>query len=331
MATTAQPPSSSSKRERTRAGLVAAGRALITEKGVSGLRIQEITERAGVALGSFYNYFGSKEDLVDAIVGESLHAVAEALAAGVYEQDQDPAELVFLAVLRFVSIAYEDPDFARLVVHLNHADALFMEQVDPPARRVVEEGVARGRFKVADVDVATIGIRGGALALMRSIVDGRVGRRAALDYAESCVRSLGLTRRRGGGGGSLRGCRRSRSDRLTRPDTYAGQPVQRMCMIPADEGAIDHRSCRRCGDLRRPVVRRCYAADGDGDAAGWGQVDGDGGCAAGDAVGSDPDSGVAGADRGDLRLGPGRFSGASRSRSGCARAGRIAGCGAWFA
>src|SRR3954467_7412214 len=157
----------SGRRERTRAALLRAGRELITAKGVAGLRVTEITEGAGVALGSFYNHFESKEDLVETVVADSLGSLAETLATPA--ADQDPAELVGFAIRRFVGFANEDPDYARLVVHLDHADALFMRAVYPAARRALELGVTSGRLVVPDVEVAVVTMLGGALALMRAI------------------------------------------------------------------------------------------------------------------------------------------------------------------
>jgi AcrR family transcriptional regulator len=180
-----------SRRERTRGNLVRAGRDLITEKGVAGLRISEITEGAGVALGSFYNHFGSKEELVEAVVADSLGALAETVATKT-TADQDPAELVSIAIRRFIGIAYEDPDSAQLVVRLEHADALLVESVHPPARRAVDEGIASGRFSVPDTATAVTGIIGGALTIMRAIADGRVGPGAQSAYAELALRALGL-------------------------------------------------------------------------------------------------------------------------------------------
>lgn len=179
------------RRERTRRNLVRAGRELITEKGVAGLRISEITEGAGVALGSFYNHFGSKEELVEAVVADSLGALAEAVATKT-TADQDPAELVSIAIRRFIGIAYEDPDSAQLVVRLEHADALLVESVHPPARRAVDEGIASGRFSVPDTATAVTGIIGGALTIMRAIADGRVGTGAQDAYADLSLRALGI-------------------------------------------------------------------------------------------------------------------------------------------
>jgi AcrR family transcriptional regulator len=172
---------------------MAAGRALITEKGVAGLRIGEITDRADVALGSFYNHFESKEELVDAVVGESLEALAESVAgADVDLADVDPAEVVAAAIRRFVRLADDDPDFAQLCVHLNHADTVFAAAVQPYARFALQRAIDAGRLDTPDVDVSLTTIMGGSLALMRAVVDGEVPAGAADAYAELVLRSLGL-------------------------------------------------------------------------------------------------------------------------------------------
>jgi AcrR family transcriptional regulator len=185
------PTRSDRRRERTRSQLTAATRALIAEKGVAGLRINEITERADVALGSFYNHFASKEEIVEAVVADSLRELADALATR-SDENQDAADLVSTAVRRFVRLAYDDPDFARLVVHLNHADALFATSVHPAARRAVELGVESGRFQTGDVGIAVTSIVGGAMALMRGVLDGRVGEGADTAHAEIALRALGI-------------------------------------------------------------------------------------------------------------------------------------------
>ncbi|WP_138974247.1 TetR/AcrR family transcriptional regulator [Patulibacter medicamentivorans] len=191
-ATTAKPASRSDRRrEKTRLRLVEAGRELITEKGVSGLRISEITEAADVALGSFYNHFKSKEELVEAIVSESIEALAEALV-GEAPEDSDPAILVAVANRRFVRLAYDDPAFAQLLVNLSHADVLFATATYPFARIALERGIASGRFEIPDIEVTLATVVGGALALMRSIVEGHQGPDAEIAASEAVLRSMGV-------------------------------------------------------------------------------------------------------------------------------------------
>lgn len=187
----AGPTRSDRQRERTRRRLLDAGRTLIADRGVAGLRIQQITERADVALGSFYNHFGSKEELVEQVVTESLADLATATVATV-GPNADPAEAVAAANLWFIRIAYDEPDFARLVVNLGHADTLFGAAVHPYARQAVERGIASGRFTVANLEVTLTAVIGGALALIREILDGRHAPGAELAFATHVLTSLGV-------------------------------------------------------------------------------------------------------------------------------------------
>ncbi|MBV9971356.1 MAG: TetR/AcrR family transcriptional regulator [Xanthobacteraceae bacterium] len=65
--------------------IVAAARALAAEKGISAVQIVPVAERAGIASGTVYRYFPSKEDLVAALVGaiaeQEIAAIRSAVAA----------------------------------------------------------------------------------------------------------------------------------------------------------------------------------------------------------------------------------------------------------
>jgi AcrR family transcriptional regulator len=180
------------QRERTRRQLLDAGRTLIAAKGVPGLRIQEITEQADIALGSFYNYFPSKEEFLEAVITESLSDLASATISNV-DDTTDPAEVVALANLRVIRLAYAEPDFARLIVNIGHSEALFGAAVHPHARVAVERGIASGRFDVADIEVLLTTVIGGAFALIREILDGRHGDHAERAFARHVLAALGLS------------------------------------------------------------------------------------------------------------------------------------------
>jgi len=180
------------RRERTRRALTDAATTLIAEKGVAGLRIQEITQRADVALGSFYNHFATKEELVEAVVASTI----EVRAAAIVEQMaalSDPAEIVSFACRRVVRLAVEEPGLAWLFVNLDRADALFETIVHRSALTALEAGIASKRFEVADADFALITIIGAALAVMRAILDGRCEPDVDSLFAESVLRAVGLS------------------------------------------------------------------------------------------------------------------------------------------
>ena len=179
------------QRLRTRRLLLDAGRTLIAAKGVAGLRIQDITEEADIALGGFYNYFSSKEELLEAVITESLSDLTAAMIANV-DDNTDPAEVVAQANLRVIRLAYDEPDFARLIVNIGHAEALFGDAVHPYARIAVQRGIESGRFVVSDIEVLLTAVIGGAFALIREILDGRHGAHAHHAFARYVLASLGL-------------------------------------------------------------------------------------------------------------------------------------------
>lgn len=57
-------------KELIRKGLMQAGRARFSKSGVRAVRVEDLCQDAGIAKGSFYGFFASKEDLFMAIANE---------------------------------------------------------------------------------------------------------------------------------------------------------------------------------------------------------------------------------------------------------------------
>lgn len=178
------------RRERTREKLVTAARALIASNGVAGLRIAEITDRADVGRGSFYNHFDSKEALVEAVVADSLRGLAERVLAELPQGDS--AVAASAADRQFIRLATDDPDLARLLVHLEHSEGLFAAAVRPYALRALEAGVTDGRFALPDLDVALLALTGSAFAVIRAILAGDAPPDADSVHAEYALRMFGV-------------------------------------------------------------------------------------------------------------------------------------------
>jgi AcrR family transcriptional regulator len=186
-------PRGSRRRALTRQALTGAAAELIAEKGVAGLRIQEITDRADVALGSFYNHFKTKDELVEAVVADTIEVRARAIVERM-ASIEDPAEVVSFACRRVIRIAYDEPELAWLFVHLDRADVLFEAMVMPYWLETLERGITSGRFDIGDTHIVLTGVTGGALAVMRAVLDRRYGGDADAVFAEGVLRSLGLNR-----------------------------------------------------------------------------------------------------------------------------------------
>ena len=187
----APPDRRSRRRERTRRRLLDAATDLFGEQGVESTRINEITERADVGFGSFYNHFESKEAIVEAVLDETVAAHAAALAQRTRDLD-DPAEVVAVAHRHFVALASTDPHWAWLIVRLDASYNIVLAALGPFAERDLEAGIAAGRFTVPDPATALIASGGALLSVMRAVLEGRLGPDAASPHAEGILRALGV-------------------------------------------------------------------------------------------------------------------------------------------
>jgi len=179
------------KRERTRTELLSAARALIAEKGVGDLRVSDVTERSDVALGSFYNHFETKDHIVEAILADTVSALADAIGdAG--ERLDDPAEAMSVGVRRLVGLCNTDPELARVLVRLGDAEPRFERMIWDRADRILRRGVAQGRFRVDDPTLSLAIAIAGVLATIRAVVDGRVEGEPAVACATALLRSVGI-------------------------------------------------------------------------------------------------------------------------------------------
>lgn len=185
------PTRATRRREQTRRRLLEAARELFARQGVDATRINEITERADVGFGSFYNHFSDKDGIVEAVLRESTEdqgAVVDALTSGL----DDPAEVVAVAHRHFVRLARRDPTWGWLLVRLDVSHRLMREALGHRAIRDLERGVEAGRFEVAD-PALTLNATGGALlGVMRAVLDGQLDERADENHAEGVLRMLGL-------------------------------------------------------------------------------------------------------------------------------------------
>jgi AcrR family transcriptional regulator len=74
------------KREATTHEILAAAEMVVAEQGIETARIEEIARRAGVAVGTLYNYFADRDALMVALrsarKAELIAALDQAIAAG---------------------------------------------------------------------------------------------------------------------------------------------------------------------------------------------------------------------------------------------------------
>jgi len=185
------------RKARTRAALLEAARELFAARGVEHTTIAQIAEHADVAIGSFYNYFSSKEELLDALVESELSKQLELLRRR-QARVEDPAEKISIAHRHLVLAAREDPVWAWLLVRLEVPYRVAWSVLGHSAMGDLRAGIDAGRFEVAD-PVLALNASGGALfAVIHAQLIGECGESADSEHAEGVLRSFGLGRVKAG-------------------------------------------------------------------------------------------------------------------------------------
>lgn len=179
------------RKARTRAALLEAARDLFARQGFEHTAIADITETADLGVGSFYNHFESKEDLLAALL---RHAMSEQLASldsrrvGV----EDPAVAVAIAHRHWIRLTAEGPEWAWLVVRLQTSFETVVATQGDSARKDLESGIAAGRFDVANPDLALHASGAALISSMRMMLTGAQIPHADSIHAEYVLRMFGV-------------------------------------------------------------------------------------------------------------------------------------------
>lgn len=179
------------RQARTRAGLIAAAQRLFAAKGIEATTISEIAEEADIAVGSFYNYFETKDDLLAALLASALTEQLSLLQAR-QAQVEDPAEKISVAHRHLVRVATSNPNLAWLLVRFEVPHRISQATLAESAREDIEAGIEAGRFALDDPEVALQASGGALLAIIHSVLLGELDPDCDVNHAAGVLRSLGL-------------------------------------------------------------------------------------------------------------------------------------------
>jgi AcrR family transcriptional regulator len=179
------------KRERTQLQLIEAAMRVFAERGVGGAPVQAIAHEAGLANGTFYNHFASKQELVAAVAGHLVDQMSDQIAAS-SRGLEDPAEWVSVALRRFNEKARLDPTWGNVTVRLGASASAASRRIAANMTGDLEEGIRRGRFRVPTRQAAADLVLGAGLIGILSASTGRAGREHGSHIAAMALRGLGL-------------------------------------------------------------------------------------------------------------------------------------------
>lgn len=179
------------KRERTRRLLLEAAVKVIAAKGMDAASIQEIAAVAGVANGTFYNYFQTKEELVEASAVQVGVDFCERIDASI-PHVTDGAERMSIGGRRYMVLAIEQPELARFMMSIAVFSPAWAAQIEPYVHRDLMLGIKQKRFHVASVPAAMDLITGANYAGIGSVLAGRAGKSHVTAISASILRGLGM-------------------------------------------------------------------------------------------------------------------------------------------
>lgn len=181
------------RRQQTRDALLGAARALIAEGRASDASIQEITDRADVGFGSFYNHFDTKAELFAVAAKEVLDRWSELFER--YTRGIDDPAVRFAFGLRFTSMLVEsDAEMARVIVESGFRALEIQTGIGIRSRTDLEESRSSGRFDFPDTEIAMGLVVGGVLSVLRrGLADPAADHdRAGAILTEHLLRALGM-------------------------------------------------------------------------------------------------------------------------------------------
>jgi AcrR family transcriptional regulator len=156
MVTTTGPRSA--KRETRRQELIDAAVAVFSAKGVSAVSVDDIVRAAGVAKGTFYLYFATKDDAVNAVATWMVDGVADRIEAAATDPTRSPIErlLAFGAGVREIG----DEPYERDLIEVFHrpenralhdrVGARGLVRLTPVVAGIIAAGIERGDFRRQD-------------------------------------------------------------------------------------------------------------------------------------------------------------------------------------
>jgi AcrR family transcriptional regulator len=147
----------SARRARTRAQLLEAAARVYARRGFESATLDEVAEEAGFTKGAVYDHFGSKENLLFALLDEHLSGqIAEQIA--LFDPTVETAERPRVGADRWMRELDEDPDAFRLFIEAwvrSQRDDTLREQVlaGMGAWRETLAGFGRARSEAGDIEV----------------------------------------------------------------------------------------------------------------------------------------------------------------------------------
>lgn len=143
----------SKKHEERRNEIVNIAEMLFSTKGYTKTTVNDILKSAEIAKGTFYHYFQSKEEVMDAVVMRFIASGVEAAQVIASDPHLNAAEKIFQIIMAQNPEASRKEHLIEQLHQINNAEmhqkslVETILQLTPVLTEVIEQGIEEGKFK----------------------------------------------------------------------------------------------------------------------------------------------------------------------------------------
>ncbi|KLU60993.1 HTH-type transcriptional repressor KstR2 [Peptococcaceae bacterium CEB3] len=102
------------EKQEIKQALVEKGKILFSMYGLKKTSVEDITKAVGIAQGSFYSFYGSKEELYFTIIESEENLLREQLVTEMDKRPENPKEAIKMLLLRSFELIEKSPIIKRL-------------------------------------------------------------------------------------------------------------------------------------------------------------------------------------------------------------------------
>ena len=151
--------------DKVRKKIIDAASRLYARQGFNATSIQDISELAGVDLPVTYHYVKKKSEIMRMIMEDVLYVFRESLLKQI-QDIMDPVEKLAIAVILYLRVLDQQREKVLLIYQksnsLNRTSKARIMQLEVEVsnifKKILDEGIAQGVFKKADVDLTAYNI-----------------------------------------------------------------------------------------------------------------------------------------------------------------------------
>jgi AcrR family transcriptional regulator len=156
-------------------------------KGIDGSTITEIVSQAGAGVGTFYRYFGSKEELAREVFIATTHAFSEERSRTIIRSSK-PVLAATYGYRVLIEKAQNDRLWASFIVNLEPKMQLLDGILRDRARQGLANAIKSGKIIVTDIDMTLSYVFAIAVATIRMLVSGDISIEQAHSSVEHVLR-----------------------------------------------------------------------------------------------------------------------------------------------